>query len=455
MDKYLLQILHEVNTIIIPGLGALTVTNKASGEVMFMSYLKHDDGNLVRHIVEKEGLSENDAKNLIAKYVREIQAKLDTGDSYDMYQFGRFVKKDGDTDFESWNSYQHSSEEQISQEEEQIETPVEKVTEEPKVEEKVEIVEEVKPEQKVSDSEMKEELTDANDVIADLLEASTPATEESPKSLDDILNVPSEKVEEKPLEEIVVEKVEIIQEETIEIQNKPDDLDTSLIAPTENVYIPEEEVEKIVAEQKSEKAKPKTPAKKEKAPVKPKVVAEKAPKQKKSKKFWILTILALVLVAGGATTAIFYDKIEPILFGKKEIKLESKTGEETSDENLEEIEKQVALEQEATEENSTNQEEATNETTFEPIKEKVVAETKETPVVDGNLTYHIIAGSFGVEANANRLAKKYSDSGKKSVVLGKFDDMYLVSYEAFATKEEAMAALKNSDVKGWVFKYPK
>lgn len=102
MDKYLLEILKDVNTIIIPGLGALTITDHSTGEIMFMSYLKHDDGALVNYIAEKEGMDPNDAKNLVAKYVREILAKIDQGESYDMFQFGSFYKNDDDVDFKAW-----------------------------------------------------------------------------------------------------------------------------------------------------------------------------------------------------------------------------------------------------------------------------------------------------------------------------------------------------------------
>ena len=103
MDKYLLEILKQVNTIIIPGLGALTITDPDSGEIMFMPYLKHDDGKLSAHIAEKEGWDENEAKNLIAKYVREIQADLDQGEEYTMYQFGSFYKEDGEIHFKNWD----------------------------------------------------------------------------------------------------------------------------------------------------------------------------------------------------------------------------------------------------------------------------------------------------------------------------------------------------------------
>ena len=75
MDKYLLEILKEINTIIIPGLGALTITDASSGDIMFMTYLKHDDGQLAKYIAKNEGIDETEAKNLIAKYVREITTK--------------------------------------------------------------------------------------------------------------------------------------------------------------------------------------------------------------------------------------------------------------------------------------------------------------------------------------------------------------------------------------------
>jgi cell division protein FtsN len=122
MDKYLLQLLKEVNTIIIPGLGALTLTNAEKGEIMFMPYLKFDDGKLATHISEKEGMTKQDATNLISKYVREIEATLNRGETYDMHQFGKFLKgADGQVTFQSWNS-------SPIKEEPKIDTPI---TEEP------------------------------------------------------------------------------------------------------------------------------------------------------------------------------------------------------------------------------------------------------------------------------------------------------------------------------------
>ena len=62
MEKHLLTILKEANTIIIPRLGALTITNDATGEIMFMPYLKYDDGKLAEFISKAENISTDEAK---------------------------------------------------------------------------------------------------------------------------------------------------------------------------------------------------------------------------------------------------------------------------------------------------------------------------------------------------------------------------------------------------------
>jgi hypothetical protein len=104
MNNYLLLLLKELKTIIIPGLGALTLTNEATNDLLFMPFLKYDDGTLSKYIAEKEGMEVNDAKNLIAKFVREVLAELDKGEQYDMYQFGSFSKENNEIIFKQWEN---------------------------------------------------------------------------------------------------------------------------------------------------------------------------------------------------------------------------------------------------------------------------------------------------------------------------------------------------------------
>ncbi len=107
MQNYLQQILTESNTIIIPGLGALTITSTKTGDIYFMPFLKHDDGTLVKYIARIEGIELVDAKNTISNFVANIQSSLENGGNYEMEGFGRFlINKDGEIDFQRWEDYQ-------------------------------------------------------------------------------------------------------------------------------------------------------------------------------------------------------------------------------------------------------------------------------------------------------------------------------------------------------------
>ena len=105
MDHYIKAALEDSKTVIIPGFGALTKINETTGELMFMDYLKHDDGVLAQFISNKEGISEQEAKNLLAKHSREISAMLNKGEVYSIYNFGTFSKNaQGNYEFEQFQS---------------------------------------------------------------------------------------------------------------------------------------------------------------------------------------------------------------------------------------------------------------------------------------------------------------------------------------------------------------
>jgi nucleoid DNA-binding protein len=105
MDHYIKEALKDSKTIILPGFGALTKINETTGELMFMDYLKHDDGVLAQFISQKEGISEQEAKNLLAKHSREITAILNKGEVYSIYNFGTFFKNSqGNYEFEQFQS---------------------------------------------------------------------------------------------------------------------------------------------------------------------------------------------------------------------------------------------------------------------------------------------------------------------------------------------------------------
>lgn len=413
MDKYLIAILKEVNTIIIPDLGALTIVNHATGEIMFMPYLKFDDGKLSKHIAEREGWEENEAKNLIAKYVREVRTKLDQGETYDIYQVGSFFKnEEGDVDFRIWTGEKVETASVAEQSEPESVAPI------------------VAPEDPVSEQP-------ETQVIDEPVEAET----EEPV----ISHAQSEPVETKTPEE---DSTPI--EEPASIENE--DLPESKM--DEPVQLSEEE------QWKDDLDVPPVNFQKE-APKKP--ILEKAVKDKKPKKrgagFYILLGVLVLLLGGGTYFGINYNELKqhiPFLADKEEVTPEK---EEPVDEEVTDAES--TTEDNAPENNDpeeTNREVPTEETETNPeetapVEPEIV--TSGGIRVDKALPVQIIAGSFTEESNANGMVERLKAAGHSAGIIGQYDQLYLVSVgsfesmEAFGTQKSSVEAIAP---KYWVFR---
>jgi nucleoid DNA-binding protein/cell division septation protein DedD len=436
MDKYLQEILKEVNTIIIPGLGALTITNKEKGEYMFMPFLKHDDGNLAKYIAQKEGWEENEAKNLIAKYVREIEAKLNVGESYDMFQFGSFKKdSSGDIEFVAWQG-------------EVKDEAVPEKKEEPEVSEPEIIVEE--PELEVSQVEPEE--------------------------------TPEQEVESY-IEEIPVdEKEEIIVEETVQVEaviepELPTEEESySMPEITQEPQVAEESVDEIVADVstgaeyteeqqwKDDLDVPPIGAKIEK-PKKP--ILEKAKKDRKRRPIPIfLLVFFVILVGAGTTVGLFYNEIKTALFSTHDsdtTKLAEEQFEFTDDEEQKQEETQLNTETESSveSEESTIPEETTEP---EPVQAEVKTEKKkEEPKVstagdvDASASFHLVIGSFQNKSFADNFSAKARGEGNASSVIGPYGGFFLVSIGAYQSEQEGKSALSDkisAYPKVWLFRKP-
>lgn len=92
-----------------------------------------------------------------------------------------------------------------------------------------------------------------------------------------------------------------------------------------------------------------------------------------------------------------------------------------------------------------------------PVKKNVP--TIEKPVIETNsknATYHIIAGSFGVQSNAIRLKGKYEKEGYSVVILKKSNGLNVVSIYQSDSEENANRALKKIKAsvlqQAWVYK---
>lgn len=421
MNMYLKQILSEQNTIIIPGLGALTLTNEKTGEIMFMSYLKHDNGELAAYISEKEGIDLNLAKNEVAKFVREVSAKLDQGDTYSIFEFGQFIKNESqEIDFVSWNKLKDSP---ISPENESESTPI--VTDEPIVKKVVEPIEE-------EQEPIREAIIPPVEIIEE--------TEIVQPSLDEILA----KTEETPSEEKITPE-EVIKSEEIEetvsevIPPSSEKNNPQSTSSTENIYYSPEELAQIELDkekQQSEKSVQKTEEKKE--------------KKSKGALFWILIVMVLIFVSTLIGTLFFYDSMRSVFTFLPDMKTEKPIEkEETTTTPVDDFVDEMY------DEDTTQQ---TDETEIETITETeapVVEEVKQAPPVQqlsATGGFHVIGGSFSSNENAEKMVSKLKKEGIEAQNLGKQGGMFLVSLGGFASQQEAVDFLKKYGKSGWIKK---
>lgn len=477
MNNYLLQLLKEVNMLIIPGLGAINIVNKSTGEFMFMNYMKHDDGTLAKHIAEKEGWDLNDAKNLIAKFVREVNAQLDKGETYDMFQFGSFKKVNGDVEFEQWNANS------VVDETPTIEVKSEETSVEITVETKEEIIEKVEIpnipliiEERVVEKTI-ESLSESNtsEEIPSIEEVTTPneAPEiepiETPEPEPVIQSIRSSNLDEL-LAKNEVEETSIENNDELIIEKK---IELNVVDKSVEEKVESPKVEKIDEKQTVVKEEPvKTTVSKEnktKSNVKPAIPV----KEKRKTKPFVYVLWGFVVLILGASTfvAVKFDSLKkdfPFLAEWAGEKTQDDVSPTNIDEDINSNGNDASESEEPTQEVEIPEE--TVEEEVPVVEEKVVEEKVEKPVkteskpkkstttskpkknysssssagtIDTSLPYHIIAGSFGSKENANRLANKLKSNGFTSAAIEDRGGSFRVSAKGFSSKDAALSELSS------------
>jgi cell division septation protein DedD len=91
------------------------------------------------------------------------------------------------------------------------------------------------------------------------------------------------------------------------------------------------------------------------------------------------------------------------------------------------------------------------------VKKEPAIETTSTPpsIFDASLPYHIIAGSFGSEANANKLADKLRSDGFAETTVSMNSGMYRVSIKGFssiAAANSELQTIRSKVANAWVMK---
>lgn len=452
MDKYIKQVLLEENTIILPKLGALTVTSIKTGELMFLSYLNYDDGKLAKFVAEKENISEADSRARIKTFVDEIKEKVNSGQVYNLGRLGHFLKKNDEVFFEDYDLYEDQEEET----EDQI-----KIIE-------VEVPDKVAPVEITTKQEIIEP-----DVVVDLKQEDPPT-----KSLDDILNSPAPEITEiieeiaTPFEKepIVAETVvtkNIVEEETKTIVNEPiiEFLDVPASAtpdpvatrtqledkvqvensytPNANTSVNSEKIETISQNiEPKEQSKPENKLKAKTAKIKPKKEKIINPKKKRGAFFWILIVLLGLIFTGGILTFMFYDQVKKYIPFPDNTEI--KNQKLINSDSIESLNNSAEALEAAENERIKSEQNTETSAETEVAAETIPLETNQNPEKNevapispsSNGSFHVIIGTFSNQANAERLAQK---KGGSATVIQQ-GNRYLVSLSSHETRSAAIRA---------------
>lgn len=149
MENYLLELFKEENTVIIPDLGALTLVDRSKNELMFMSFMKHNDGTLAKCIAETEGVDLDAANAQITAFTTFVREKMKAEGSFTLAGIGTFeLDAAGEISF---NQLKKDVPKKDMKSEVTPPPVVEKVVEEKVAEKKVKQVKETKTETKKED----------------------------------------------------------------------------------------------------------------------------------------------------------------------------------------------------------------------------------------------------------------------------------------------------------------
>lgn len=443
MDKYLKQLLEKYAKVILPSFGAIVVENEETGNLMFNEYLSYNDGKLDDLIVSESNMELQEAQNMIAKYIRDIQVQIDKGESYDIFELGRFYKNDdGDIEFEG----------------------------------------------NLKEGPKKQSKSNSSKKVAVLKDSdSGKKKEETPKAKE-------EKKESKP----EPKKEEPTKEKKVDSKAKKDTKSDSQSTPKENKFVAKEETNvdkekstsaenkkeenkantdnlKADAKEKKEEAKANKAKLKadKKAKASSKAKASESAKDPNKKKrfgaiFWILIVVLGLASAGLIYVGLNYDKVKSYMGwdefeGKENIaskEIQDKTEKTNSKDNEpESINEDVVAdttevsnvefdeEGNVAEENNESQD---TETEVEPEPEPEIVKTA------SNGTHHLIAGSFSKKSNAEDLVKELKGKGLNARILGQFGGLHFVaaaSYNSSKAARDDIERIKQHASGAWIFKY--
>jgi hypothetical protein len=488
MEKYLQQLLKEVNTIIIPGLGALTVTNHSTGELMFMPYLKYDDGKLSSYIAEQNGSSIEEAKDFISNRVEGIFNQLENEGVLKFSELGVFSKSSsGDIEFVSNEISELTNEEEVLEVENSIskeeviisentidEDPIlDVLTENEVFLEPSSIKEEVLEE---TSSDAKEEADEAIDKVKQLFSSilSKSETSFSSDSQEEIIEVDEPEEEYSvPTEE---ESIDFEEERGFDIAINSNLVNEEVISTNEDIAIETDitnlSEEKIIKNDELSIEIDEFTADLD--------VVNQSNKKKRGVKFWFFILLILVVLGGGTFVGINFEKFKHLIpfIAKTDSIEEQKIIEKLESDNTKPSTEIKTKSEEMLHPTDVTEENPSKLIEDEPVVTEIIDKPKlathkathkknakkhaknlttEVSVNDGSNKSFIIIGTFTEQVNAINLLDKIVAQGINSASILERNGNFSVCYSSFPTQEEAISKLsdaKSAFKSAWVFNKP-
>jgi nucleoid DNA-binding protein len=406
--EYLIELLKQNKTVILPNIGAFSNTDNAKQPFLFNEFLKFNDGMVAKHISSKEGISMDAAGENVEKFTNELKEILAAGKEVVIPGIGTLHKKDGKT------ILSHGVVSAVTPTTETKQEPIAEKKPEPIIEKKPDPIVEKKPE---------------------------PIIEKKP---DPIIEKKPEPIIEKKQEPIIEKKAEPIIEKVI-----------PPISEKKNEPVPEKKIEPVM-DKKTETIAPV-------APENPKTKKEKqkkdpSTKKKKSRKLiWI--ILLLLILGGGGTAGYFYkDQLMKLVgMDKSETTADNKEGKENKETKDEKEEPIIESDTTATVSDSTSTE-TVEEVPLQDVKEEVIKEEPKAELpriveTGKSGTYYVIVGCFSMEPHANNMMEKVTEAGFTPINVGTFGSLIHIAAGSGPDLNSALQEyekIKSSFPKAWI-----
>jgi nucleoid DNA-binding protein len=408
MIQNLIDLIKEDGRVIIPGFGCFS--KNENDAIVLNTFLKFNDGKLVKSLIDSGSNSEEEALKSIEKWVSQVTEQVEKNRSFQLESLGVLL-------FDKFGDF--------------ILTPTvagaKPVTEE------------------VAKPTTVEVPTDDHDVSYEGFNDEGQQQSESAKEED----LPE--INEQPEPEIIAEIIE------------PENVVTDSIL--ENEIQEAESGDEISKEINTEEL----PVENSTTTKEPKAKKEKKTKEVKVKKkrgafFYINIILLFLILSLGGISFFFMDEVSTFLGIKHEETQVPADSLEASDLEIEdkdpEINEETLVENESqdtipSEENSATPE-SRNQSTPVPQPDPQPSMPQDIPAVASVGNFHIVVGKFAVKENADRLVAKIRAAGYDGKILRSTSTGHTVSFHTYPTFQDAKNQIEKakeiSGTKAYVFK---